>query len=85
MAQPDLLIGAPTGALLPLEEVFEVVDESEGMKGVRIGLYAKAEEALVHLIGAWRRASGVVLIDPDVYTESEAGQVSEKEGQLLWI
>ena len=38
----------------------------------------------MYLIGAWRCASEVVLIDPDVYTESEAGQVSEKEGQYAW-
>ena len=85
MAQPDLLIDAPAGALVPLEEVFEVSDASEGMKGVRVGLYAKAEDALAHLIGAWRCASGVVLIDPDHYTESEAEKVSEKEGELRWI
>ena len=85
MAQPDLLIDAPTGALVPLEEVFEVSDASEGAKGVRVGLYARAEEALTHLIGAWRRASGVVLIDPDHYTKSEAEKVSEKEGKILWI
>lgn len=85
MAQPDLLIDAPAGALVPLEEVFEVSDASEDAKGVRIGLYAKAEDALAHLIGAWRCASGVVLIDPDHYTESEAEKVSEKEGELRWI
>lgn len=85
MAQPDLLIDAPAGALAPLEEVFEVSDASEGAKGVRVGLYARAEDALAHLIGAWRRASGVVLIDPDHYTKSEAEKVSEKEGKILWI